>query len=224
MSVAYGGSSKAVRVVRVVSALYELTKPNITMLVLLTGVPALLMASPGLPDAWLFFGTCAGIVFASASAASFNHYFDRDIDALMRRTRTRPLPAGVLPPSAALGLAFVLAAAAWVSLITFANALAALIAVASIVYYAVFYTIWLKRLTPQNIVIGGGAGASAPLIAWAAVTGGSTCPPSCSRPSCSCGRRRTSGRCRSTGAMTTRVPASRCFPSRTVRPRPGNRS
>src|SRR5439155_7066618 len=90
---------------------------------------------------------------------------------LMRRTRTRPLPAGVLPPAHALWLGFILAALAWATLMLCANLLAALVAEASIVYYAVVYTMWLKRRTPQNIVIGGGAGASAPLIAWAAITG-----------------------------------------------------
>jgi protoheme IX farnesyltransferase len=124
-----------------------------------------------MPAPGLFWGTLLGTVLAAASAASFNHYVDRDIDALMKRTRMRPLPAGVLPPSHALSLGFLLAALAWITLAAFANLLAASIAMASIVYYAVIYSVWLKRRTPQNIVIGGGAGASAPLIAWAAVTG-----------------------------------------------------
>jgi protoheme IX farnesyltransferase len=152
-------------------AYLELTKPRIVMLVMVTGVPALLMAGNGFPGPVRFRATLLGIVLAAAAAASFNHYVDRDIDALMIRTRTRPLPAGVLPPAHALWLGFVLAALAWVTLMAFANLLAAGIAMASIVYYAVIYSVWLKRRTPQNIVIGGGAGASAPLIAWAAVTG-----------------------------------------------------
>jgi len=152
-------------------AYLELTKPRIAMLVMVTGVPALLMAAHGFPAPGLFWGTLLGTVLAAASAASFNHYVDRDIDALMVRTRLRPLPAGVLPPSHALGLGFLLALIAWVTLVAFANVLAALLAMASIVYYAVIYSVWLKRRTPQNIVIGGAAGASAPLIAWAAVTG-----------------------------------------------------
>jgi protoheme IX farnesyltransferase len=149
----------------------ELTKPRIVSLVLFTGVPALLLAAHGWPAPPLLWGTLAGIAFAAASAASFNHYFDRDIDALMRRTRTRPLPSGALPPSAAVLLGVVLGALAMVVLVAAANVLSALIALASILYYALFYTVWLKRRTPLNIVIGGGAGASAPLIAWAAVTG-----------------------------------------------------
>ena len=149
----------------------ELTKPRIVSLVLFTGVPALLLAAHGWPAPRLAWGALAGIALAAASAASFNHYYDRDIDALMRRTRTRPLPSGALPPAAAMGLGIALAVLACVVLVTTANVLSAVIAEASIAYYALFYTVWLKRRTPMNIVIGGGAGASAPLIAWAAVTG-----------------------------------------------------
>jgi heme o synthase len=156
---------------RLALAYLELTKPRIVSLVLFTGLPALLMARPGYPGARVFWGALAGIAAAAASAASFNHYLDRDIDALMKRTALRPLPAGMLPPSHALGVGFLLAAVAWWVLVSTANVLAASIAMASIVYYAVVYTAWLKRRTPQNIVIGGGAGASAPLIAWAAATG-----------------------------------------------------
>jgi protoheme IX farnesyltransferase len=171
MSVAFGPRADRTTVSRLLLAYLELTKPRIVMLVVLTGVPALLMASPGLPPPALFWGISLGIVLAAASAASFNHYFDRDIDKLMRRTASRPLPAGILPPAAAVVLGLVLGALATATLLVFGNPLAALIGVASILYYALFYTVWLKRRTPQNIVIGGGAGASAPLIAWAAVTG-----------------------------------------------------
>jgi protoheme IX farnesyltransferase len=149
----------------------ELTKPRIISLVLFTGLPALLLAAGGWPAPTLLWGALAGITLSAASAASFNHYFDRDIDALMVRTRTRPLPSGALPPMAAVWLGFVLAALATVVLVTTANVLSAVIALVSIFYYAIVYTVWLKRRTPLNIVIGGGAGASAPLIAWAAVTG-----------------------------------------------------
>jgi len=150
----------------------ELTKPRIISLVVITGVPALLLAAGGMPPARVFWGALIGTLLAAASAASFNMYFDRDVDALMRRTASRPLPSGKIPPMGALGLGFVLAGFSWVTLLTFTNLLAAAIGLISIFYYAVFYTVWLKRRTPQNIVIGGGAGASAPLIAWAAVTGG----------------------------------------------------
>jgi protoheme IX farnesyltransferase len=157
----------------------ELTKPRIVLLVLFTGVPALRLAwapgpggtGAGWPPPALLWGTLAGIALSAASAASFNHYFDRDLDALMVRTRQRPLPSGALAPAAALWLGGTLGVVALVLLALTANLLAAGIALASIVYYAWVYTVWLKRRTPMNIVIGGGAGASAPLIAWAAVAG-----------------------------------------------------
>ncbi len=154
---------------RLMRAWLELTKPRIVLLVLFTGLPALLLA--GDPSPRVF--TCAliGIALSAASAAAFNHYFDRDIDALMRRTAARPLPSGLLPPAAAAGLGLALAWLSWVVLSVGCNPLSGLIAMTNIVYYAVVYTVWLKRRTPQNIVIGGGAGASAPLIAWVAVTG-----------------------------------------------------
>ncbi len=155
----------------VVLGYLELTKPRIVFLVLFTGLPALLLAAHGLPAAPRFFGTLGGIALAAASAACFNHWYDRDIDARMRRTCRRPLPSGRIAPGHALTFAFLLAAAAWVTLLAFGNLLAAVLGELSIAYYAVVYTMWLKRRTPQNIVIGGGAGASAPLIAWAAVTG-----------------------------------------------------
>ncbi len=171
----------------------DLTKPRIVFLVILTGVPALLMAGPGFPPAPQFWGTLIGTALAAGAASSFNHYVDRDIDGLMKRTARRPLPSGLLPPSHALTLGFALTALAWVVLCAYGTLLAALIAMASIVYYAVIYTVWLKRRTPQNIVIGGGAGGQY-----------------CWRRSCSCGRRRTSGRWRSTGIRTTRRRGSRC--------------
>jgi protoheme IX farnesyltransferase len=153
------------------AAWLELTKPRIVSLVLFTGLPALLLAAHGWPEARVAWGALIGIALSAASAASFNHYFDRDIDALMRRTRTRPLPSGALPPIAAVALGLGLGAVAMAVLVVTTNVLAASLALASILYYALFYTVWLKRRTPMNIVIGGGAGASAPLIAWAAVTG-----------------------------------------------------
>lgn len=156
---------------RTALALLELTKPRIASLVVVTGVPALLMAAHGLPSARVFFGAVIGTVLAAGSAACFNMYFDRDVDALMRRTAARPLPAGILPPLSAVALGFVLAALAWGTLVMTTTALAGALAMGSIFYYAIVYTVWLKRRTPENIVIGGGAGASAPLIAWAAVTG-----------------------------------------------------
>jgi len=149
----------------------ELTKPRIVLLVLFTGVPALQLAALGWPPARVLWGALVGITLSAMSAACFNHFFDRDLDALMVRTRQRPLPSGALPPSAAIALGTALGLTALTVLVLTTNVLAAALALASIVYYAWFYTVWLKRRTPMNIVIGGGAGASAPLIAWAAVTG-----------------------------------------------------
>jgi protoheme IX farnesyltransferase len=156
---------------KVALAYLELTKPRIVMLVLLTGIPALLMAARGWPDGRIALGAILGTALAAASAAAFNHYFDRDIDGMMVRTRMRPLPTGTLAPGHALVFAFVLAALAWLVLAQLTNVLAAIVGQLSIAYYVLLYTIWLKRSTPQNIVIGGGAGATAPLISWAAVTG-----------------------------------------------------
>ncbi len=152
-------------------AYLELAKPRIVLLVLLTGVPALLMAARGLPEATTVIGAILGTALAAASAAAFNHVFDRDIDALMVRTKLRPLPTGVLTPTQATVFAIGLGIAAWLVLDLMTTRLAAIIGLISIFYYAVVYTVWLKRSTPQNIVIGGAAGATAPLIAWAAVTG-----------------------------------------------------
>jgi len=148
-----------------------LTKPSIVMLVLVTGVPAALLAAHGLPPARAFWGAAVGIALSAASAAAFNHYFDRDLDALMIRTRLRPLPAGRIAPPAAAAFALVLGWLAWTVLAVACNPFAALLAMVNIFYYAIVYTVWLKRRTPLNIVIGGGAGASAPIIAWAAITG-----------------------------------------------------
>ena len=156
---------------KLASAYLELTKPRIVLLILMTGVPALLMAARGWPGARTFWVAMLGTALAAASGSAFNHYIDRDIDGLMRRTARRPLPAHTLAPPQALGFAWLLAVLSWAVLTAWANLLAAWIAAASIFYYAVVYSVWLKRRTPQNIVIGGAAGASAPLIAWAVVTG-----------------------------------------------------
>ena len=167
MSVALSAPSTT----RTLRAWLELTKPRIVLLVLFTGLPAALLAAGGMPSPRVFWGAGIGIALSAAAAAAFNHYFDRDLDALMVRTRTRPLPAGLLPPAAAAALGITLAWLAYTVLAVACNPLAAVLAMANIAYYAIVYTVWLKRRTPQNIVIGGGAGASAPIIAWAAVTG-----------------------------------------------------
>jgi heme o synthase len=149
---------------------FELTKPRVVALIMLTAVVGTLLAAPGLPplDA-LIFGNL-GIALAAASAAAINHLLDRRIDARMARTRKRPLPAGVLAPTQALAFALLLGVASMVILVGFVNVLTAALTFASLIVYAVVYTVWLKRATPQNIVIGGAAGAAPPVLGWIAVT------------------------------------------------------
>jgi heme o synthase len=148
----------------------ELTKPRVVTLIMLTAVIGSLLASPGLPplDA-LIFGNL-GIALSAASAAAINHLLDRRIDARMARTRKRPLPTGHLAPTQALAFALLLGVASMVILVAFVNVLTAALTFASLIVYAVVYTVWLKRATPQNIVIGGAAGAAPPVLGWIAVT------------------------------------------------------
>ena len=133
---------------RLLLAYLELTKPRIVTLVLVTGVPAMLLAQRRAPDLGLACATLLGTALAAGSAAAFNNYYDRDIDALMRRTATRPLPSGLLPPVHAVWLGAGLAIASFAVLATFANLLAAMLGLGSIFYYVVVYTMWLKRRTP----------------------------------------------------------------------------
>jgi len=148
----------------------ELTKPRVVALIVLTAVIGTLLATPGLPplDA-LVFGNL-GIALAAASAAAINHLVDRRIDARMGRTRKRPLPSGHLAPAQALIFALLLGVASMVILVAFVNVLTAVLTFTSLIVYALVYTVWLKRATPQNIVIGGAAGATPPVLGWVAVT------------------------------------------------------
>ena len=148
-----------------------LTKPKVVALIVLTAVVGTLLSSPGLPplDA-LLFGNL-GIGLAAASAATLNQYLDQRIDARMLRTRSRPLPTGGLSDRQALVFAAVLGVASMLLLWCLVNPLTALLTFASLIGYAVIYTVWLKRATPQNIVIGGAAGAAPPVLGWAAVSG-----------------------------------------------------
>jgi protoheme IX farnesyltransferase len=149
---------------------FELTKPRVVALIMLTAVVGTLMATPGVPplDA-LIFGNL-GIALAAASAAAVNHVLDSHIDAQMRRTRQRPLPTGHMTRSRALGFALMLGVASMTLLVGFVNVLTAVLTFCSLILYAVIYTVWLKRATPQNIVIGGAAGAAPPVLGWIAVT------------------------------------------------------
>lgn len=149
---------------------YELMKPRIVMLILVTAYATLWVASGDPPSLWLTIVTLVGAGLAAGSANALNCYVDRDIDAIMTRTRVRPLPAGRLEPRQALVFGIVTGIVAFVWLAGFANLLAAIWALSGILFYVFIYTMWLKRSTPQNIVIGGAAGSVPPLIAWAAVT------------------------------------------------------
>jgi protoheme IX farnesyltransferase len=149
---------------------YELTKPRVVMLIVFTSIVGTLLAVPGMPplDA-LIFGNI-GIGLAAASAAVINHVLDERIDAQMSRTKRRPLPTGKLSPRAALMFSGVLCVISMTMLWFLVNPLTAVLTFASLIGYAVIYTVWLKRATSQNIVIGGAAGAAPPVLGWAAVT------------------------------------------------------
>jgi heme o synthase len=148
----------------------ELTKPKVSLLIVFTAIVGMVLASPGMvPLPALIFGTL-GIALASGSAASFNHVLDRRIDERMARTRGRPLPMGQLATRHAVAFASLLALASMLVLWPTVGSLTALLTFFSLIGYAVIYTLWLKRATPQNIVIGGAAGAAPPVLGWAAVT------------------------------------------------------
>jgi len=153
------------------SAYLALTKPRIITLLLITTVPTMILAAKGVPSAWLMAATVIGGTLAAGGANAINCYLDRDIDELMHRTQGRPLPLGKIEPANALVFALVLEAAAFALLTFEANVLAACLALSATAFYVFVYTMWLKRTTPQNIVIGGAAGAFPPLVAWAAVRG-----------------------------------------------------
>ena len=148
-----------------------LAKPRVVALIVFTAVVGMFLAVPGLPplDA-LIFGTL-GIGLAASSAAAINHVLDAHADRIMARTRARPLPTGTLSGRQALAFALVLGAAAMTVLAVKVNALTAVLTFLSLIGYAVVYTAWLKHATPQNIVIGGAAGAAPPVLGWAAATG-----------------------------------------------------
>jgi protoheme IX farnesyltransferase len=148
-----------------------LTKPNVMSLLLFTTFTAMMMAAGGWPSPLLVWWTLLGGALASASSAAINMYLDRDIDALMTRTKKRPIPSGRIEPHQALVFGIVLGAIAFVQLALTVNLLAAALSTVGVLYYVFIYTMWLKRLTPQNIVVGGAAGSIPPLVGWAAVTG-----------------------------------------------------
>ena len=151
--------------------LIALTKPAIMSLLLLTALGGMFLAERGVPPFGLLAATLIGGAAASGGAASLNQYFDRDIDERMRRTRKRPLPAHRVSNGLAIWWGIALNVVAFIVLAVFTNLLAAVLALAGTIFYILVYTIWLKRSTAQNIVIGGAAGAIPPLVGWAAITG-----------------------------------------------------
>jgi heme o synthase len=151
-----------------------LTKPRIMSLLLLTGACGMIVGARGFPSAWLFAETMAGLALACGGASALNHVLDRDLDRHMRRTDRRPVAADRVTPTRALEFGLALSALSFVLLASLVNVLAALLALAGNLFYVFVYTRWLKRSTPQNIVIGGAAGAVPPLVGWAAATGNVT--------------------------------------------------
>ena len=149
---------------------YELSKPRIILLLLVTTVAAMIMAARGLPSLTLLMWTVLGGALAAASAGAFNCVWDADIDAVMRRTQARPIPAGRVSRRDATIYAAVAGTLSFAIFYVFVNPLAAWLSLAGNAYYVVVYTMWLKRITPLNIVVGGAAGSVPPLVGWAAVT------------------------------------------------------
>ena len=150
---------------------YELTKPRVVMLIVFTAVVGMFLAVPGLPGVpAILFGTI-GIGMAASAAAVFNHVLDARIDIHMLRTRGRPLPEGRVSERSALSFASAICLLSMIVLWFLVNPLTAVLTFASLIGYAVIYTVFLKRATPQNIVIGGAAGAAPPVLGWTAVTG-----------------------------------------------------
>ena len=153
------------------AAFVALTKPRIIELLLVTTVPSMILAENGLPSPWLMAATVAGGAMAAGGANALNMYVDRDIDRLMHRTRNRPLVTGAVRPAEAVAFATALTVGSFAWLWAFVNLLSAALAAAAALFYVFVYSLWLKRTSIRNIVIGGAAGAVPTLVGWAAVTG-----------------------------------------------------
>ncbi len=162
-------ASGALRTRQLVADYVDLTKPKVQSLLLFTTVMTMEVA--GNPSVSLVALTCAGGYLSAGGAGAVNHYWDRDIDARMRRTADRPIPSGRVSPAAAVRFGIALQVASFLLLALTVNVLSATLALGGFVGYVGIYTMWLKRRTPQNIVIGGAAGAMPPLVAWAATRG-----------------------------------------------------
>ncbi|MGK2926336.1 MAG: heme o synthase [Lysobacterales bacterium] len=155
----------------IASRYFELCKPRVVALIVFTAVVGMFLAVPGWPPLSALIAGTLGIGLAASSAAAINHLLDQRIDAVMARTRNRPLPSGQLQISQVLVFALILGVVSMTLLVVWVNTLTAVLTFLSLIGYAVVYTVWLKRATPQNIVIGGAAGAAPPVLGWTAVTG-----------------------------------------------------
>lgn len=153
-----------------IRAYINLMKPHVTTLLVAVTALTMVMAARGMPSPTLMLATLIGGVLATGSANAINCYIDRDIDGIMGRTLRRSVPAGKVPPTHALLFGLVMGAGSFIEMVLFVNPLAASLATSGILFYVLVYTLWLKRTTTQNIVIGGAAGAVPPLVGWAAVT------------------------------------------------------
>lgn len=148
---------------------FALTKPKVVALIVFTAIVGMLLATPGMPDWQLVTVASIGIWLAASSAAAINHLLDARIDALMARTANRPLPTGQLTSAQVLVFALTLGVVSMVLLVWQVNVLTAVLTFCALIGYAVVYTVFLKRATPQNIVLGGAAGAAPPVLGWAAI-------------------------------------------------------
>jgi protoheme IX farnesyltransferase len=155
----------------VLASYYQLTKPRIVLLLLITTVPSMILADRGVPSLWLLAATLIGGTMSAGGANAINQYLDRDIDELMARTRRRPLPSHAIRPRNALLFGVGMGISGFVWLLGTVNLPAAVLSSAALAFYVFVYTVWLKRSSPQNIVIGGAAGAAPAVVGWAAVTG-----------------------------------------------------
>jgi len=171
---AHRGASVGVAVAQprpsVLAAYIQLTKPKVMSLLLATTTAAMFIAARGMPPLDLLLATLLGGALMSGGAGAINHYIDRDIDPLMGRTAWRPIPSGIIAPNRALWFGILLAVIATLVLVLLVNPLAAFLSLLGLLGYVFIYTLWLKRSTPSNIVIGGAAGAIPPLVGWAAIT------------------------------------------------------
>ncbi len=170
------GIGRATNMARVAADYVTLTKPPIISLLLVTAIGGMFLAAEGVPSLTTLLLVCVGGSLGAGGANAINHYLDQDIDALMSRTSQRPVAAHRISPPKALAFGIALNVGAFLLLASEVNLLAAVLTLAATLFYVLIYTGWLKRTTPQNIVIGGAAGAIPPVVGWAAITGGLELP------------------------------------------------